>query len=145
MNPGARETVRPARLGSRWRALLHGLVLAAGWALFAAGWVVVTRRPNEVTTLWMLMVAAVLLLPVVTLGWVLHNVGIYKRLGPRRAVRTVAPRYERDFNGRPVRADWKALSGAGYVQIDIDADGAKCYQLPTAPRVEGLPREAVSA
>ncbi len=145
MNSIAREAVRPARLASRWRALLHALVLVLGWTLFAAGWVVVTRRPNEVTTLWMLMVAAVLLLPVVTFGWVLHNVGIYKRLGPRRAVRAVAPRYERDFNGRPVRADWKALAGAGYVQIDIDADGAKRYRLPTAPRIEGHPRETVSA
>lgn len=131
---------RPARLPSRWRAVLHAGLVLAGWGLFAWCWFDVTRRPNEVSDLWRLMIAAALLLPVVTIAWVAHNVGIHRRKGPRRSARPVSARYTQDFNGRPVQADWAALAHAGYIEIELDASGAKCYRLPTAPRHDGATR-----
>ncbi|MBI5254988.1 MAG: hypothetical protein HY855_00705 [Burkholderiales bacterium] len=134
------EPDRPARLASRWRAFSHGLVVVAGWALFGWCWFDVTQRPNEVSDLWRLMIVAALLLPVVTVAWVAHNVGIHRRKGPRRAVRPVSVRYAQDFNGRPVQADWAELAHAGYVEIALDEAGVKCYRLPTAARSDGATR-----
>lgn len=102
------------------RALGHGLLVVAGWVLFVLAWWVVARRPWDSYDLTMLIAAAVLLIPAITYAWIAHNVAIYKRLGPRRSARPVERRYERDFNGRTIDADWADLHTRAHITIDAD-------------------------
>ena len=69
-----------------------------------------------------LVLAALVVVPVLTLSWVLHNVGIYRRRGARRAVTPVNWSYDADFNGRRVAADWPDLTLARRVDVVIDGD-----------------------
>lgn len=112
---------RDERLPPR-QALVHGVFVVVGWVLFFAAWWVVSRRPWDSYDLTVLIGVAAFAIPGVTYAWIRHNVAIYRRLGPRRAARAVEPRYERDFNGRRIEADWQALSRAH--RVTIDAQGA---------------------
>lgn len=111
-----------APLASRRRALVHLLVLAAGWLLFVWLWWLVFRAPWAVRDLMLLVVAALLLFPAVTLWWVWHNRAIYRRRGPRRGLRHVTAAYQADFNGRRIDADWATLQAAPEVHIHIEGD-----------------------
>ncbi len=115
IEPAAADPVDP-----RWkRRLVHALLIAFGWAVFVWGWQRVTAARPEIGELRLLFVGALLLVPVLTLSWVAHNVGIYRRKGPRRASRSVALQYDRDFNGRHIRADWGSLQAARRIDIGV--------------------------
>lgn len=106
--------------GQRWRRrLLQLLLIAGGWWLFVWSWLRVTADGPEIGELRVLLLAAVLVVPLLTVTWVVHNVGIYRRKGPRRAVTPVATHYTRDFNGRHIDADWTALVRARRVDIVV--------------------------
>lgn len=109
-------------LSTRWGVLLHVLLIVLGWVLFVVAWRSVAQRPWDSRDLTTLIVAAALLLPLVTLLWIRHNRAIYRRLGPRRATRVVDETYTHDFNRRTVRADWAALRDLSDVVIDIDGE-----------------------
>ncbi|MFY7855292.1 MAG: hypothetical protein ACOVQT_04065 [Rubrivivax sp.] len=118
--PSARPVKRthlPWRVG-----LWHALMLLLGWALFLLGWWRVSTRPWDSADLKLLFVGSMLVFPVMTVAWVLHNVGIHRRKGPRRAVPPVNQVYEADFLGREVQADWPALQQAREVTILVEGD-----------------------
>lgn len=124
------------RLGTR-RRILHALLIALGWLLFAWSWRRVTADGPAVGELQWLLLAALLVVPVLTLSWVAHNVGIHRRKGPRRSVPAVDMRYERDFNGRRIEADWPALAAARRIDIVLDGDRKRYLdrtQPPAPPR-----------
>lgn len=102
------------------RRVLHALVIAAGWLLFAWSWHRVTADKPELGELRLLMLGALAVVPPLTLGWVAHNVGIHRRKGPRRSVPAVAMRYDTDFNGRRIDADWARLAQARRIDIVVD-------------------------
>lgn len=145
--------IEPTGLQSRSQRALHTLLVAAGWALFVWAWWDVTRNPTSVVDLQRLVLGAIVAAPAITLWWVLHNLDLYKRLGPRRGARAVPLEYKADFNGRPVRAHWPTLGAARLVEIDIDELGFKCYTAragepdatPPAPRDDGADRGARAA
>lgn len=105
-------------LRSRWHALGHLLLLIAGWVIFALSWWEVLGQPWETETLRQLIIGAIVIVPTLTIAWILHNRRIHQRLGPRKAVRPVPLRYEVDFNGRRIEADWAVLQQARYVVIE---------------------------
>lgn len=113
--------LRRSRLRGPLRIALHGAGLFAGWVLFAYFWHLVAQQALDSRMLRWLFVAATVVVPVVTGAWVWHNRGIYRRLGPRTGQRPVDMRYERDFYGRQIDADWPALRDAQFVVIDVDA------------------------
>ena len=113
-------------LPSRWHVVLHVLAIVAGWGLFAWSWWLVSGQPNATDDLRNLIVGAVIVMPTLTIAWVLHNVGIHRRKGPRRAVAPVPLRYDTDFNGRRIVADWPALQRARTVVIER-GDGVKRF------------------
>ena len=76
-----------------------------------------------------LLVSALVLLPVITLYWVLHNRGIYARKGPRRKVMAIETTYARDWLGRPVHAEFGQLRQASLITIHSTAD-EKFFQAP---------------
>lgn len=105
-----------------WRRLVHIALVALGWLLFAWSWHRVSVNGPEIAELRWLMLSAVLVVPVLTLSWVAHNVGIHRRKGPRRSVPAVTTHLERDFNGRRLEADWAALATARRIDILVDDD-----------------------
>lgn len=102
------------------RRVAHGVVIVLGWLLFAWSWQRVTADRPEIGELFWLLVAALMVVPVLTLSWVAHNVGIYRRKGPRRSVTPVSPQFERDFNGRRICADWAPLQHSRRIRIVVD-------------------------
>ena len=116
--PGARFSPTPLR---GWpQRLVHLVALIVGWGLFVWGWYDVLGQPWDTTALTWLIGGSAVVLPTLTLAWVLHNVGIHRRKGPRTSVRKVDETYRQDWNGREVSADLAALSRARIVIIDIE-------------------------
>lgn len=114
------------------RRLLHTLLVLAGWVGFVWGWWRVAGGQHDVAQLRLLILGSIVVVVVLTLGWVAHNVGIHRRKGPRKSVPRVQPRHEVDFNGRRLDADWEALRQARRVDIELDGD-CKHFVSPDGP------------
>jgi len=123
------------------RRTVHGLAIVAGWALFFWGWQRVLAGGPDFSDLRVLMIGAAIVVPVVTVSWILHNRGIHRRKGPRRHVPGATLDYHTDFHGLPVVADFAALAQARHVHIAIEG-GRKTYRIgsdPSAPELEPEP------
>lgn len=141
--PAAAAPQRPAR---PLRTLLHLLLLVAGWAGFVWMWLLVATRPWESDRLLWLILGALVLVPLATGLWVVHNRSLYRRKGERRAVPVVDKPYRRDWRGRPVLADWAAMAVSPVVTIVVDEDGRKRYRGVESSRARrGGPPGAASA
>lgn len=102
--------------------LVHLVALAVGWGLFFWGWHDVLGQQWETEYLAWLVTGSLVILPTITVAWVLHNVGIHRRKGPRTAVRKVDETYRHDWNGREIAADFGALARASVVVIDVEGE-----------------------
>ena len=108
-----------------------GLLVVAGWGLFVWLWSLVIDQPYDARALRMLVAGCLVVVPVATLAWVLHNVGIHRRKGPRRNVLNIGSNYRVDFKGRRIIADWKLLDRARHVEIGVAGD-LKFYRFARA-------------
>jgi hypothetical protein len=124
------------------RLAAHVLVIAFGWCLYLVSWALVTSRLWDDRGLLLLIVGAMVLMPALAIAWILHNVAIYRRLGPRREVTPAVVAYETDFYGRHVVADWEGMRRCAFVVIECD-EGVKSYR-PEAPDL-GAPVNASGA
>jgi hypothetical protein len=106
--------------------LLHAIVLAIGWLLFFWAWLTVGENLSDHETLVWLIVATLVVSPVITLYWVLHNLSMFRRKGARLRTEDIVGAYTADWSGRTVVADWTALRAAPFTVIDI-ADARKTY------------------
>lgn len=132
MSPSASPRHRVSVL----RGLLHALGVIVGWLLFALFWWLVLARPWESRDLWLLIVGSLVLLPIITAIWVVHNVALFRRRGPRRSVPAVDPVFDRDSLNRPLVADWALLRATQEVTIAFDG-AAKRYSITAAAGVTG--------
>jgi hypothetical protein len=106
---------------ARWlRPGSHALVVAAGWLLFFWGWQRVLARGADFSELRLLVLGAMVVVPVVTVSWILHNRGIHRRKGPRRRVPAALLDYRVDFHGREVQADFAALAHVQRIEIELE-------------------------
>jgi hypothetical protein len=107
-----------------WQKPVHALLILLGWLVFAGFWwhVLATQRidPRDV---FLLIAGSLLIVPAVTLSWVVHNRNIHRRKGPRTRVRQVEEAYAQDWAGSPIHADWAALKRARVVTIQVDGAG----------------------
>jgi hypothetical protein len=126
----------PTPLRGWTRRLLHLAALAVGWGLFFWAWNDVLGQHWETEFLMWLVAGSVVILPLVTTAWILHNVKIFRRKGPRMASRKVEETYLHDWNGREISADFAALARAAVVVIDVEGK-RKVYRgggvLPLVP------------
>ena len=127
--------MRRERLDSPLRRIVHLLALLAGWALFFYWWYEVAVQDWNRTQVALIIFVTLLVAPVITVAWVLHNLSLFRRKGPRLGVRKVPIEYPRDWNGREIVADWSALATSSRIEITVDG-GRKLYAPvdPAAPR-----------
>jgi hypothetical protein len=115
---GTRTAIRPHQA---LRTAIHLLVVVIGWVGFVWMWLLVAARPWESQRLVWLILGSLLVLPLITGAWVLHNRSIHRRKGDRRAVPVVEAAYTHDWHGRSVQADWAVLQRCRIVLISPDA------------------------
>ena len=102
------------------------ICIVIGWVVFGWLWWRVGSHSWDSRDLRLLVLAATLFFPIVTGTWVLHNMGIYRRLGPRRSVNAVVYAGQA-IHGRPVAANWAFLRAARDVVIDCSG-AVKLYR-----------------
>jgi hypothetical protein len=124
---------RPA-LSGPLHVAWHTLLVAFGWCIFGGFWwfILLQKSHPPLSNIVWLLAGTLVLLPVVTLYWVLHNRGIYARKGPRRQVQVVETLYAQDWAGRPVRAQFDQLRQARLITID-SSNGEKRFLTTDAP------------
>jgi len=114
------------------KKLAHGLALIAGWLLFFGfWWHVLTTQSISHREIVMLIAGSLILFPLLTLYWVLHNRAIYKAKGPRRQVRVVEEQYSRDWEGRSMVGEWSVLRNARTILVLIGSEN-KVFQGTTS-------------
>jgi len=116
----AEARLSPTPLRGWPQRLLHLAALAVGWGLFVWAWHDVLGQHWEAEFLTWLVTGSLVILPTLTIAWVLHNVGIHRRKGPRTGSRKIDEAYRFDWNGREVSADFAALARASVVVIDVE-------------------------
>lgn len=115
----SRVTLEPER--EPRREPMHAVVAGLGWLGFVWLWwdVVVETSGAEVLRAVLLVVVLLLVVVPVNLGWVAHNVAIFRRKGPRTGLPSVSLDYEQDWTGRRVVADDAAVRDARLVEVDV--------------------------
>jgi len=137
---GARAT----RLASWPQRAAHVLIIAIGWGLYFWFWHLVSGKVTDSRQLMLLLLGATIVVPVMTLSWVLHNVGIHRRRGARRTVPKGDPNYNVDYNGRSILADWPALAREQAIEISV-VGRLKCYRALPATDHKLLVKDAADA
>lgn len=111
--------------------LLHALVAVAGWLVFARFWLIVFyRTPPAEAARGVLLLALLLILAVaVTLGWVRHNIRLFRHRDRRRLPPEVRASFASDALGRPVAGPaWEEVRLAPEVEISVEG-AAKAYRI----------------
>ena len=116
-------------------------VVTAGWLVFVWSWIRVAQETSAGTVMWgvVMLVATTAIVVGVTVWWVVHNLGIYRRKGPRRSVPLAMPDYRTDFVGRDLDGDWMLLRRSSVVVVRMD-DGGKRFVPGVESACWGLPR-----
>ena len=113
---------RPA-LSGPLHVAWHIILVVFGWLLFGGfWWAVLQQGPHSLSNIIWLLAIALVVLPIITLYWVMHNRGIHARKGPRRQVQVVESAYAQDWAGRPVHARFDQLRQARLITIHSTAD-----------------------
>lgn len=119
------------------KELLRILIVALGWVGFVWMWVLVGRQPWDSSSLVWLIVGALIIAPLLTFVWVVHNRAIFRRKGERRAVAAADFSYAKDWHGRTVSANWAQLAQSRFVTIDAE-DAMKVYRCQDGALARGI-------
>ncbi|HEX6050560.1 MAG TPA: hypothetical protein VFZ21_14875 [Gemmatimonadaceae bacterium] len=115
-------SARLARLGV-W------LLLALGWAVFAAWWVVVLRRESVAafTRAGAVLAGVLAVCAVIMSAWTRYNMWVARRGMRGRSSRYIPVQWERDTLGRPLRLPEGSLARSASELRIVLHDGAKSY------------------
>ena len=117
------------------RQIGHRAIGVAFWALLGVLWILLIRGHRAgaqniaYSVSYLAAVAGAVL--AVTLWWIHHNTGIYRRKGARTGRPESPPRTDEDRLGRPIR--WQLRRGpkgavkAGHLVVELDG-AAKVYK-----------------
>jgi len=138
-NPVSQGALQGPERSSR-RDIAHLVLLVVPWVF--VGWL--WWRVGQTTTAGELLKAAglVVVLAAVSLllnfAWILHNVRIFRRKGPRTGRATSKLDYRMDWTRRPIAADWPAVRMAAVVVVSPAAD-CKVFLSGTRTSASALP------
>ena len=110
------------------RRILFGIL---AWLLFLAVVVRWAFVRNDSSTLVLELAIPVTMLFVVVVAtetWIRHNIGIYKRKGPRRKTAVFEAPWTNDSLGRTLDIEVPQLHGASVVVVSVDSHGKKIYR-----------------
>jgi hypothetical protein len=107
------------------RRLAHLVVVVIGWVGFAWLWLLVAARPWDSQGLTWLILGSLVLMPLLTGAWVLHNRSIHRLKGDRQAVAPVSMGYAHDWHGRTVQADWDVLRRSRHVIVEVKGENKR--------------------
>lgn len=130
-----------AEVSGRARRRAADAVVVAGWVVFVALWwrTLTYTSPATLASIAVMLVACVAVAVAGTTTWVVHNLDIHRRRGPRLAVPAVEVRLERDFAGRILEADWDAVRASGYVLVVPSGDRKQFRPVAGSPADAGFP------
>ncbi len=112
-------------------SLLHALAALLGWVVFARFWLLVFLRTPPAEAVRGILLLALLLIAAatLTLGWVRHNIRLFRHRDRRRLPPEVRADFSIDVLGRPVSAPpWEEVRLAPEVEIAVDGP-AKAYRI----------------
>jgi hypothetical protein len=117
------------------RQKAHMVIGLAFWALFATLWAKLFADHKAGLAAFrdtgIQLAAVVGVVVAVTTWWIRHNVGIYRRKGPRRGRPSQPPRTDEDRLGRAVRWDLPggAIAARAHDHLIVELDGdVKTYR-----------------
>ncbi len=107
-----------ASLGHR---IVHALAIGGGWFIYFWLWwrVIYVYGQGLSPLVALFLVITIIIVPTITLIWILHNVRIFKRKGLRRGRTTTQDNYVSDWKGRRVTADWINMKQASSIVISV--------------------------
>lgn len=111
------------------RKLAHLLLVVLGWVGFVWMWTLVASRPWDSRSLVWLIVGSLVVMPLLTGAWVLHNRALARRKGERRSVASVDMSYAHDWHGRQVHADFPALRASRLVLVQVEGKHKRYHGL----------------
>ena len=107
-----------ASLGSR---IVHALAIGGGWFIYFWLWcrVIYVYGQDLSPLVALFLVITIIVVPTLTLIWILHNVRIFKRKGMRQGRTTADDSYASDWKGRQVIANWTDMKQASSIVISV--------------------------
>lgn len=118
--------------------LLRILVVIGGWIGFVWMWLLVGRQPWDSGRLVWLILGTLIVVPLLTFAWVLHNRAIFRRKGERRGASASDFSYATDWHGRTVSADWAQLQRSRFVTVGVNGS-VKSYRCGSMDIARSLP------
>lgn len=124
------------------RKLAHLVGVVLGWVGFVWMWGLVAARPWDSQRLLWLIVGSLLIVPLLTVAWVLHNRSLHRRKGERQSVAAADMSYTHDWHGRSVQADWAALRRSRIVLVAVEGERKRYVgqRVDVPAQVEPAPR-----
>lgn len=123
-------------LPSLGHRIAHTLAIGGGWFIyFWLWWRVIYVYEQGLSSLMVLFLGGVLIvLPMITMVWIVHNVRIFKRKGLRRGhAMRMENHYASDWKGRHVIADWIDMKNAMSIEISVSGDNKYYHNLSRSP------------
>ena len=114
------------------KGILHALLAVLTWILFISWWnqVIPQVTVEDASMAFLVIFLTFLICSVLTLLWVRHNVGIFRRKGPRKNLPSVSEEREADYLGRKLdHPGYDFLKDAPLVIVSREED-RKHFNVP---------------
>ena len=114
------------------KGILHALLAVLTWILFISWWnqVIPQVTVEDASMAFLVIFLTFLICSVLTLLWVRHNVGIFRRKGPRKNLPPVSEERETDYLGRKLdHPGYDFLKDAPIVIVSREED-RKHFNVP---------------
>jgi hypothetical protein len=140
--PARAEPIAPPRLGTQTPAEQSSLasrfavwtLVAAGWAVFIAWWVIVLQRESmqSIGFALGLLTATVVVSAIATALWTQHNIRIARRGKRGKSSLFIPMIFEHDTLGRPLAMPESDVARSAPEVRVVIRDGVKAYVVPDA-------------
>jgi hypothetical protein len=104
------------------RRFCHSLLILVGWTLFLTGWwqvITVPAATAGLNTLLQVMLIALAGFPLLTYGWIRHNLSLENlRRGVRRQTVDTKQRRQRDWNGLLMIMNMTEVRFSPWLRVD---------------------------